>query len=41
MLNVDAPRIRSSQIANELFVGWRVLERILGDNFDETLCLYF
>lgn len=37
MLNVDAARISAGQISNELFVGRRVLKRVLGEDVEKTL----
>jgi hypothetical protein len=40
VLPVDSPRVESRQIADEFFVGWRVLKGIVYKNFKELLCFF-
>ena len=37
MLNVDSAGIGTSQIAQQLFIGWRILIGILGQNIQKLL----
>lgn len=41
MLNIDPAGERSRQIADELFVGWRILEGVVGQNIEKTGRLRF
>lgn len=32
MVDVDPSRVSSCEVADQLLVGWRILERVLGEN---------
>jgi len=39
VLNIDSPRVGARQIADQLFVGRRILERVIRDYVEKRLCL--
>ncbi len=41
VLNIDATRVRASQVADQFFEGWWVLKRIGGKNRQQVLHLKF
>ena len=41
MLDVDSTGVGSRQIADELFAGWRIRERVLGEDFQHRLRFLF
>jgi len=41
VLNIDPSRVGAGKITDELFVGRRILERIIGQNIQKKLRLWF